>query len=649
MAKETKKTEDRAWDAASIALIDKAKRDGVDTCFDRLDTQRNQCAFGKSGVCCRICYMGPCRITKTSPLGVCGANADTVVARNFLRETAAGTAAHSDHARHLVLLLGKIANSKGGDYRIKDETALRSAAKKYKIEEAGREAHEVAKDLATLFLEEFTAQEHALKTPSLAPLKRQSIWNNRGVLPKGIDRTVVESLHRTHIGVDHDYRNLLMQVFTTSLADGWGGSRIATIVSDILFGTPSPVRSDSNLGVLGKDTVNIIVHGHEPELSEMLAVAVRQPGIVDYAKKAGASGITLAGICCTANEILLRHGIPVAGNFLQQELAIVTGAVEMMIIDVQCCMPSLPEVARAYHTEIVSTANIAKTEGAAHFAFKEDAALASAANLVKRAIDNYKRRDPHKVAIPAVSKPLIAGFSVEAIKYMLGGTFRGSFRPLNDAIIQGRIKGVAGIVGCNNPKSKMDAYTNELTRLLIKNDVLVLKTGCAAIASAKAGMLMPEAALAEAGSGLREVCDAVGMPPVLHMGSCVDNSRILEAAAEIVLEGGLGDDLSQLPAVGIAPEWMSEKAVAIACYFVASGIDVILGRPFRTSGSENVDSFLTEETRALFGASFHVCENARKAFDETMDLLNEARVKLAIDKKSQRKLFDMSDRRKMDV
>ena len=649
MAKETKKTEDRAWDAASIALIDKAKRDGIDTCFDRMETQGNQCAFGKSGVCCRICYMGPCRITKTSPRGVCGANADTVVARNFLRETAAGAAAHSDHARHLVLMLGKVAEGKGGDYRIKDETALRAAARNYKIVEAGREAHEVAKDLVSFFLEEFTAQEHSLKTPSLAPLKRQSIWNNRGVLPKGIDRTIVESLHRTHIGVDHDYWNLLMQAFTTSLADGWGGSRIATIVSDILFGTPSPVRSDSNLGVLGKDTVNIIVHGHEPELSEMLAIAVRQPAIVEYAKKAGASGITLAGICCTANEILLRHGIPVAGNFLQQELAIVTGAVEMMIIDVQCCMPSLPEVARAYHTEIVSTSNIAKTEGAVHVAFKEDDALASAENLIKRAIDNYKRRDPGKVAIPPVSKPLVAGFSVEAIKYMLGGTFRASFRPLNDAIIQGRIKGVAGIVGCNNPKSKMDAYTNELTRLLIKNDVLVLKTGCAAIASAKEGMLTPEAALAEAGSGLREVCEAVGMPPVLHMGSCVDNSRILEAATEVVLEGGLGDDLSQLPAVGVAPEWMSEKAVAIACYFVASGVDVILGRPFRTSGSENVDRFLSQETRALFGASFHVCENARKAFDETMALLNEARVKLAIDKKSQRKLFDMSDRRKMDV
>jgi len=649
MPSETKRKESRVWDAASAQMLDKAHSDRVDTCFDRMDAQRGQCAFGRSGVCCRICYMGPCRITKASPLGVCGANADTIVARNFLRETAAGAAAHSDHGRHLALLLGKVAEGKGGDYRIKDETALRAAARLYKIEEAGRDASAVAKDLSKLFLEEFTSQEQPLKTLSLAPLKQQSVWSGQGMQPKGIDRTVVESLHRTHMGVDHDYRNLLRQAFTTGLADGWGGSRVATIASDILFGSPSPVRSSSNLGVLGIDTVNIIVHGHEPELSEMLAIAVQRPGIKEYAKQVGASGITLAGICCTANEILLRHGIPVAGNFLQQELAVITGAVEMMIIDVQCCMPSLPDVARAYHTEIVSTSDIAKTIGASHMAFKETDALASAENLIRRAIDNYKRRDPAKVAIPAVSKPLVAGFSVSAIKYMLGGTFRPSFRPLNDAIIQGRIKGVVGIVGCNNPQSTMDAYTNELTRLLLQNNVLVLKTGCAAIASAKEGMLTPEAALEHAGGGLREVCEAVGMPPVLHMGSCVDNSRILEAATEVALEGGLGDDLSQLPAVGVAPEWMSEKAVAIACYFVASGVDVVLGRPFRISGSPNVDRFLYEETRGLFGASFHVCTDARKAFNTIMELLDGARRKLGIDKKSERKLFDMSDRRKMNV
>ena len=622
MSKEAKKIEDRAWDSASIETLNKAAQENVDTCFTRMDTQKNQCKFGTKGICCRICHMGPCRITAKAPRGVCGADADTIVARNFLREVVGGAAAHSDHGRHLVLLLKKVAEGKGGDYQIRDEKALLMAARLYKIEENGRNNEEIALELSDLFLKEYTEQEESLKTLSLSPVKQQSIWQNQGVSPAGIDRMVVESMHRTGMGVDHDYRNLLLQSFRTALSDGWGGSRIATFVSDILFGTPTPVRSNANLGVLGKDTVNILVHGHEPELSEMLAVAVQTPDIIDYAKKVGAKGITLAGICCTANEILMRHGIPIAGNFLQQELAVVTGAVEMMLIDVQCCMPSLPDVAAAYHTEIVSTTDIAKTKGATHLSFNEEDALKSAKNLIKRAIDNYKSRDPKKVSIPSTSKPMVAGFSVDAIKYMLGGTFRPSFRPLNDAIIQNRIKGVVGIVGCNNPKSKLDEYINRLTQKLIKENVLVLKTGCAAIASAKEGMLQPEAALEGAGKGLREVCEAVGIPPILHMGSCVDNSRILEAATEVVLEGGLGDDLSQIPAVGVAPEWMSEKAVAIGCYFVASGVDVILGHPFHIGGSENVTKFLNEETKNLFGASFHVCEDPQLAFETIIKLQN---------------------------
>jgi carbon-monoxide dehydrogenase catalytic subunit len=312
-------------------------------------------------------------------------------------------------------------------------------------------------------------------------------------------------------------------------------------------------------------------------------------------------------------------------------------------------MPSLPEVASSYHTEIVSTHNMAKTIGATHIPFDESNALESAKELVRRAIDNYKNRDPRKVAIPSAKNPLIGGFSVEAIKYMLGGSFRASFRPLNDAIIANRIKGVVGIVGCTNPKARMDEYTNVLTRELVKRDVLVLKTGCAAVASGKEGMLTPEAALEHAGSGLREVCEAVGIPPVLHMGSCVDNSRILEAATEVVLEGGLGEDLSQVPAVGVAPEWMSEKAIAIGSYFVASGIDVILGHPFHISGSEKVTQFLNEETGKIFGASFHDIPDPLGAVDRIMELLDEAREKLGINKKLERKLFDMKDRRAIDV
>ncbi|OVE82164.1 carbon-monoxide dehydrogenase catalytic subunit [bacterium M21] len=648
MAKIPKEIEERVSDSASVEMLRKADEDCIDTCFNRMDTQDNHCKFGTQGVCCRICYMGPCKITPRNPRGVCGANVDTIVARNLLREIVAGTAAHSDHGRHLVMRLKKVAQGKGGDYEIKDEDALLRFAAKYEIETDGRDVYDIANELADIFIGEFSNQEETLKTLKLAPEKLQQKWKKLKVEPEGIDRMCVESMHRTNMGVDHDYKNLIMQGFRTSLADGWGGARIASMVSDILFGTPTPVRSQANLGVLEADQVNVLVHGHEPALSEMLAIAVSDPEIKAYAKAAGAEGVNLAGLCCTANEVLMRHGVPVAGNFLQQELAIITGSIEMMVTDVQCVMPSLPEVAANYHTEIVSTTDIAQTIGATHMPFESDNALESAKTLLKRAIDNFKNRVQDRVQIPDAKKPLVAGFSVEAIKYMLGGKYRKSFRPLNDAIISGRIKGCVGIVGCNNPKCKTDYYINTLTTELLSRDVLVLQTGCAAQASAKAGSLTPEM-VKHAGPGLTEVCDTVGMPPVLHMGSCVDNARILEAAAEIVWEGGLGDDLFRVPAVGVAPEWMSEKAVAIGHYFVASGVDVVLGHGFHISGSENVKKFLTEECREIFGGCFHEIEDPMEAADKICEMLDEAREGLGINKKAERNLLDMKERRQLEA
>lgn len=647
--RQPKTPEMRVLDPASIEILKKAEADGVDTAFSRMDTQSVQCKFGSQGSCCRICHMGPCRITSKTPLGVCGADVHTIVARNYLREVVGGAAAHSDHARGLVLLLKKVARGLEGGYEIRDEKALRRNAARYGVEELDRSKEEIAVDLADRMLEEFTSQEEPLRGLGLAPVNRQGVWRKQGVEPLGIDRMVVESMHRSTMGVDHDHSHILQQVMRTALADGWGGSRIASIISDILFGTPQPVRGEVNLGVLGENTVNIVVHGHEPILSEMLAVAVGDPEIEEAAAQAGAEGVTLAGVCCTANEILMRHGIAVAGNFLQQELAVITGAVEMMVVDVQCCMPSLPDVAAAYHTEIVSTSEIAKTPGATHLPFDEDRAYEDAKALIRRAIDNYANRDRGKMAIPEHKRPLIGGFSVDAIKYMLGGAFRASFRPLNDAIMQGRIRGVVGIVGCSNPKTKMDSYTTALTRELLKNNVLVLKTGCAAIASGKAGLLIPEAAFSQVGQGLREVCEAVGMPPVLHMGSCVDNSRILEAATEVVLEGGLGEDLSDIPAVGVAPEWMSEKAITIGCYFVASGIDVVLGHPFHIEGSEKVTDFLNDGARELYGASFHVQPDPIEAATRVLELIDGRRERLGINKKTERKLVDMKDRREINV
>jgi carbon-monoxide dehydrogenase catalytic subunit len=312
-------------------------------------------------------------------------------------------------------------------------------------------------------------------------------------------------------------------------------------------------------------------------------------------------------------------------------------------------MASLPTVAQCYHTKILTTNPIARNQGAEAIEFNEADAMGCAKSILRKAIANFRNRDPKKVAIPDMKHPLVAGFSNEAIFYMLGGTYRRSFRPLNDAIITGRIRGVAGIVGCTNARGKVDEYITTLTRELIARNILVLQTGCAAVACGKQGLLTPEAALQMAGPSLREVCEAVGIPPVLHMGSCVDNSRILMAATYLVEEGGLGNDISDLPAVGAAPEWMSEKAVAIGHYFVASGVDVVLGRPFYTEGSQPLTKYLCEGLQDVVGAKFHYIPDVNQAIETICALIEKKRDALGINRKAERKLYDMKDRRELVV
>jgi anaerobic carbon-monoxide dehydrogenase catalytic subunit len=634
-------------DQATIDMVGIAGTAEITTVFDRYELQKPQCKFGTDGVCCRLCHMGPCRITPKAHLGICGADADTITARNLLREIAAGTAAHSDHGRMLTRTLKMVAQGKGGDYKLTDIGRLHEAAKFFEIPSEGKDDLAVANDLADFFFTQFSWAEESNATLKLAPEKRQALWTKLRINPHGIDSAVVELMHRTHMGVDHDYRHLIMAGLQCSLADGWVGSAIATTVSDILFGTPAPVRSRVNLGVLAGNKVNIIVHGHEPTLSEMLAVAAGDPELIAYAKSKGAEGINVAGICCTANEVLMRHGLPIVGNFLQQELAILTGAVEVMVIDVQCVMPSLAQVSKCFHTKLVSTSEIAHTAEAEQITFDSRDGYQQACDLIHKAIDNFENRDKERVHIPNESMELVAGFSNETIFHMLGGRFRSTFRPLNDAIIDGRIRGVAGIIGCSNPKVVADHGHVTLARELIKRNVLVLQTGCAAIACAKAGLLTPEAALGQAGDSLREVCEAVGIPPVLHMGSCVDNSRILMACTNLVAEGGLGEDLSDLPVAGAAPEWMSEKAVAIGHYFVASGLYVVLGHPLYVEGSHNVHDLLCNEMENITGGRFEWEPDPVAAADKILAHIEKKRDALHINTQKERKMYDMKSRREL--
>jgi carbon-monoxide dehydrogenase catalytic subunit len=616
----------------------------VVTAYDRIQRRgMSACLFGSGGTCCRHCNMGPCQIIDgvDDMLGICGATADTVAARNFGRICAAGTSAHTDHAREMVK--GFIATAKGETpHEIKDVRKLHMLAEIFGVETEDRDKNEIAIEIGELALADFGSQtDTPLTMTKRAPAKRQELWKRLNIFPRGVDREVVEMMHRTHMGVDQEYHNIMLQASRCSLADGWGSSMLSTELTDIMFGTPVPRRAIVDLGCLKKDQVNITVHGHEPLLAEALCLAAQEEDMLGLAKKAGAKGINLAGVCCTGNEILMRRGIPVAAGFIQQEMALATGAVEAMVVDVQCVMQSVAEVAKNFHTDIITTNYRAKMPDSVHIQFEEETPMESAKDILKKAIANFKKRGD--CFIPQETKvDVVVGFSHETINTMLGGTFRSSYRPLNDNIINGRIRGVGVIVGCDNYKLTDEAH-EIIARELIKNDVLVLTTGCAATALGRAGLVNPEA-IKHAGPGLREVCETVGMPPVLHMGSCVDNSRILIAATEMVREGGLGDDISDLPAIGTAPLWMSEKAVAIGQYFVASGAQVVF-QNLPTTGAKAFNNYLLEGMMDTYGAVWNVASEPLEIAKLMIERIDTKRKELGIDKQRERVLFDMEMRR----
>jgi len=613
-------------------LVEKAAKDGVETMWDRKEAMKAPCGFGERGVCCRICAMGPCRISpvegKGAQRGICGATADTIVARNFARMIAGGTAAHSDHARDIAHVMHMA--SRDGNYQIKDEKKLIALATEWEIETEGRDIYDIAHELAEVALNEFGKPFGTLKFLERAPEQRQKIWKDLGIEPRAIDREIATIMHSTHIGCSSDAASIMTIGLRTALSDGWGGSMIGTEFSDIIFGTPVPRETEANLGVLEENQVNIVLHGHDPSLSEMIVMAAQDPEMIKLAEKVGAEGINLAGMCCTGNEVTMRHGVKIAGAFYQQELAVITGAVEAVIVDVQCIFPALAKVADCYHTKFITTSPKARITGATHIEFNEAEALNSAKAIVKEAIENYANRDRERVFIPKSKDHATVGYSVDAVVKQLDRVVnshidpQGTVKPLADVLKAGVLRGAAGIVGCNNAKVKHENSHIEVMKQLIANDIIVVTTGCAAQAAAKAGLLSKDARKL-AGAGLQAVCELVDIPPVLHMGSCVDISRILMLVSETAKFLGL--DNSDLPVVGVAPEWMSEKAVAIATYVLGSGIDVFLGVTPPVTGSPEVLDILTNKLEDLVGAKAFVNEDPVELSKMIVDRIEERRIK----------------------
>jgi carbon-monoxide dehydrogenase catalytic subunit len=603
----------------------------AETWEDRVKKQTPHCKFGEDGVCCKNCSMGPCRITPKANRGICGADAHAIAGRNYLRMIAAGTSAHSDHAREILHILHGA--SAEGNYQIRDEQKLVRLAKEYGVPTEGRDIYDIAHEVADTGLAEFGKSFGTQIFIKRATAERQRVWKEQGIEPRAIDREIATSMHMTNMGNTADAEALIRQGLRTSLSNGWGGSMLGTEISDIIFGTPTVRTTEGNLGVLEHDMVNIVVHGHDPAFSEMVVTAAEVKELVDYAKSKGARGINIVGLCCTANEVAMRHGVRMAGNFLQQENAILTGAVEMMCVDVQCIFPALAPLSECFHTKFVTSSPIARIPGSIYIEFKQETAFDQARELVKMAIDNFQNRDMSKVYIPPMKQNAVVGYPCEQIIGHLDGVANshvdefGTYKPVIDAIKAGVLRGAVAIVGCNNPRVRPDFSHFEIMKELLRNDILIVATGCAAQVATKAGLLNREAKYL-CGTGLRRVCDLVNIPPILHMGACVDISRMMLLATGIARDWGV--DTTQIPVVGCAPEWMSEKAVSIANYVVSTGIDVYLGIEPQVKGSSQMMELITQGTRKITGAGYIINTNPHELVTAIIDGIEAKRAALGI-------------------
>ena len=619
------------FEAATEKLLETGKKVGADAWQYRAAKQTPHCKFGEQGVCCRICAMGPCRITPKAPRGICGCDVHGIVGRNYLKFTAGGAATHSDHGREICHTL--YCAKPEGPYKVKDPEKLLRIAKEWGVETEGKDIYDLAHEVAYLGLSEYGKVFGTQNFLKRAPQHTQEIWEREEIAPRAIDREVSCSLHMSHMGCSSLPEALIRQSLRAGLSDGWGGSMAGTEFSDVLFGTPKPIETEANLGVMVAENVNIVVHGHDPSLSEMICEYADDPEMIAYAKEMGAKGITVSGVCCTSNEVAMRRGIPMAGNFLQQENVVLTGACEAIVVDVQCIFPALGPLSKCFHTKFVTTSPIAQMPDAEYIRFNAETAGENAKAIVKMAIENFKNRKPELVHIPDMKQKATVGYSVEAIVKTLDGVANsqvdemGTTKPLLECITSGVIRGAVAMVGCNNPKIRPDYAHIEMMKKLIANDIVVVASGCSAQAAAKAG-LMDKEAKELCGAGLKRVCELADIPPVLHMGSCVDISRMMILAAELAKDSGL--NISQLPVVGCAPEWMSEKAVSIGNYVVATGIDTFLGVDPYVSGSDQIAQLLTEGVRDWVEAAYTVEKDIDKLGDAMIARIEEKRTALGI-------------------
>jgi carbon-monoxide dehydrogenase catalytic subunit len=623
-------------------LLRKAERENLPLGGDRLKKMMPQCGFGELGTCCVLCYLGPCRIDPFDggpKQGVCGADADVIVARNFLRAAVGGASSHAGHARELALLLLEVSEGKAPGYAIRDEAKLFSVAARLGVPADGRTAQAVAGDVARKAIEDFGRQDGEPMNwirGRTAPREYEK-WERLGLIVSNPHNEIETAMHRTSMGNDADPGNLWIATLRMGIVDNFAGLMLATDLSDILFGTPSPKVVSANYAVIRDGSVNIACHGHNPILaSKLVEWADRMEA---EAKGAGADGINVFGVCCIGNELAMRSGASYAGHLAQAELFLATGAVDAMVVDMQCIWPGLATIAKCYKTRFLTTVPFVRNPDAIHVEFRPESADERAQEILRHGIEGFRERKSARIetCIPRASSKMLTGISVESLVSVLSAVNAADpLAPVVDAIASGDILGAVGIVGCPNPKLRGSSMTERMAAELLRNDVLIVTTGCVNHILAQAGFLTGEATDRYAGKRLGNVLAALGraaglgapLPPVLHMGSCVDNSRIYDLLA--ALAGKVGVEISSLPVAGSAPEFITEKAISIGSFFLAAGILVHVAPPPRVFGSPFAIGLLTEKLPEINGGKVLVETDPVRAAEGIVAHLRAKRRSLGI-------------------
>lgn len=592
---------ERTPDPAVREMLLHMEQAGIETPFDRFDAQKPHCGFGLAGTCCKNCHMGPCRITSKSPKGVCGADAHVIVARNILRWVAAGVGAHGARGRESMLAL-KSAAEGSLDIPILGPEKVIATAKSFGIFSAEKSVHEMAGEISMILLEDLcrTVPGPHRTLETLAPKERIAVWKELDILPIGAYHEVFEALHRTTTGTDGDWENLMRQVLRCGLAFAWSSVAGSAIAMDCLYGLPKRSRITTNLGIIQTGSVNLAVHGHSPVLVTAIVQASRRADLVAEARSNGAEGIRLYGICCSGHSALAKFGdVHPLASAVGAELVLATGAMDLWVADVQDVFPGIMDVAACFHTRVVTTSDSARLPGAIHLGFDHHHSNLSEADvlaerIIRMAIAAFRERDAGKVFIPQARVDAEVGFSVENVLATFGGAAL-----LTEHLTSGRVRGIVNLVGCNNPKVVYEEAVVRVTQALIAHDVIVLTNGCAAYALLKTGYCLPEA-LEESGNGLREALGSHNLPPVWHMGECLDNARatgMFRAVAEATAE-----PLKKLPLAFSSPEWSNEKGIGAALGFRLMGLNSYHCIEPPLNGSDKVSRFFYEDTQALLGS-----------------------------------------------